>query len=60
MNDFQKIEILHELINELPDTLIVSMLLAIKNIKNGDYAGADERLRDAIKAIESIRDRFFI
>lgn len=59
MNDFQKIEILHEL-NDLNDTLTCCRLMAIKRIKKGDIAGADEMLADAVRTIESIRDRFFI
>ena len=58
MNDFEMEMILLEL-NELEDILTVSRLLAIRKIKNGDRSGADEMLSDAVRAIESIRDRFF-
>lgn len=59
MNEFQKTELLQEL-KDLEDTLICYRLMAIKRIKNGDIAGADEMLADAVRTIEQIRDRFFI
>lgn len=58
MNDFIKVELIHQL-KELEDTLDIARLLAIRRIKHGDIAGADEVLRDGVRAIENIRDRFF-
>lgn len=59
MNDFEKDELIHEL-KELEDTLDIARLLAIRRIKIGDISGADEVLRDGVRAIENIRDNFCI
>lgn len=58
MNDLNKENLINEL-KELEDTLDVARLLAIRRIKQGDIPGADSMLRDALRAIESIIDRFF-